>query len=111
MPVTPVRLDLVMADWCPHCRPASTEPAPLLARALGVPLRILDIEDREQERIADRLVLEHGDWTEDYLIPQVFLEWSDGHVEHLLTGDPAGISGTKHRWEELLKRPPLTQSL
>ena len=104
MGARPVRLDLVMADWCPHCRPTSTDVAPTLARQLGVPLRELDIDDPAQERIADDLVKEHGDWTPDYLIPQVFLEWSDGRIEHLLTGVPGSVEGTRRRWVEQLGR-------
>lgn len=100
----PVRLDLVTARWCPHCTPTSTERAPVLARTLGVPLRLLDIDVRAQESIADALVHDHGDWTEDYLIPQVFLEWSDGRVEHLLTGAPEGVSVTRQRWDALFDR-------
>ena len=100
----PQRLDLVFAFWCPHCYPLSTELAPRLAEQLGVPLRRLDIDVRAQEDIADELVREHGDWTPDYLIPQVFLEWSDGRIEHLLTGIPGPVSGTQRAWDELFTR-------
>jgi thiol-disulfide isomerase/thioredoxin len=99
---TPARLDLVYATWCPHCVPVSTEAAPRLARKLNVPLRLLDIDDREMERVADRLVEAHGDWTEDYLIPQVFLEWSGGRIQHLLTGTPGSVAATRSSWEHLL---------
>ena len=100
----PQQLDLVMAEWCPHCSPLSVEMGEKLAQRLGVPLRILDIDERAQELVADRLVREHGDWTEDYLIPQVFLEWSDGRIEHLLTGIPGSVTGTRRAWEDLLAR-------
>lgn len=103
MPAQPVRLSLVYAKWCPHCVPVSTAPAPRLARRLGVPLRLLDIDDPAEERIADALVREHGDWTEDYLIPQLFVEWADGRVTHLLTGVPGPVEGTRARWERLLR--------
>jgi thiol-disulfide isomerase/thioredoxin len=103
--VHPTRLDLVFAFWCPHCHTLSTELAPKLAERLGVPLRLLDIDRPDQEAIADQLVLEYGDWTADYLIPQVFLEWSDGHIEHLLTGIPGPVAGTRRAWDELLARP------
>ncbi|HEY6237791.1 MAG TPA: hypothetical protein VIZ68_01210 [Thermoplasmata archaeon] len=106
MPAQPVRLDLVMATWCPHCVPVSTDPAPELARRIGVPLRILDIDHREQELAADELVRDHGDWTEDYLIPQIFLTFSDGRVEHLLTGVPGPTEGTRALWAALLRRWP-----
>ena len=103
-PPHPARLDLVFAHWCPHCHTLSTDRAPKLAAALHVPLRLLDIDDPAQEREADGLVREHGDWTEDYLIPQVFLEWSDGRVEHLLTGVPGSVEGTRRAWDALFAR-------
>ncbi|MCI4330838.1 MAG: hypothetical protein L3K19_03190 [Thermoplasmata archaeon] len=102
----PVRLDLVYADWCPHSTPMSTERAPLLAKKLEVPLRLLDIDVREQERLADHLVEAHGDWTEDYLIPQVFLEWSNGRIQHLLTGTPGSLASTRASWTKLLTGDP-----
>lgn len=98
----PARLDLVMATWCPHCDPLSVELAQRLARHLGVPLRILDIDHRDEEGLADALVERYGDWTPDYLIPQVFLERTDGQVEHLLTGVPGPTSGTRRAWERVL---------
>jgi hypothetical protein len=100
----PTRLNLVIATWCPHCVPLSTKAAPRLADALHVPLRVLDVDEPPEERIADRLVLDHGDWSADYLVPQVFLEWSDGHVEHLLTGTPGSTEGTQRSWDRLLSR-------
>lgn len=103
--VRPIALDLVMAEWCPHCAPLSLELGQQLAAKLGVPLRILDIDVPEQERQADALVEAHGDWTPDYLIPQVFLERADGSIEHLLTGVPGPISGTRRAWERLLTAP------
>jgi len=101
MDARPVRLDLVMAEWCPHCYPLSTEQAALMGRSLGVPVRVLDIDQRDQELAADDLVRAHGDWTEDYLIPQVFLEWSDGRIEHLLTGTPGSVAATRQSWERI----------
>ncbi len=100
---TPKRLDLVYAVWCPHCVPISTDRAPRLAKQWGVPLRLLDIDQPELERIADGLVETHGDWIPDYLIPQVFLEWSDGRIDHLLTGTPGSLEGTTRSWERLLR--------
>lgn len=102
----PKRLTLVLATWCPHCVPLSTDRAPRLAKQLGVPLRVLDIDVRSQELVADQLVREHGDWTEDYLVPQLFLERDDGTVEHLLTGVHGSLEGTRRRWEELLAAEP-----
>lgn len=100
----PVRLDLVMATWCPHCDPLSIEYAERLARHLGVPLRLLDIDHRDQELLADALVERFGDWTPDYLIPQVFLEREGGTFEHLLTGVPGPTAGTRRAWEKVLAR-------
>ena len=72
-----------------------------MAKDLGVPLLILDIEIPEQLEAADRLVKEHGDWSEDYLIPQVFVEYTDGRVEHLLTGFSEAVSATEASWKAL----------
>jgi hypothetical protein len=106
MPTTrPQQLTLVYANWCPYCNPLSLERAPLLAERLGVPLRLLDIDDRPAERAADALVQEHGDWDPDYLIPQVFLEWTDGSVTHLLTGVPGPMETTRRLWELLIAHP------
>jgi hypothetical protein len=107
----PVRLTLVYATWCPHCVPVSTERAPRLSSRWGVPLRLLDIDRPAQEAIADELVKDHGDWTEDYLIPQAFLEWADGRVTHLLTGVPGDVSGTISLWDRRLGqgKPPTAE--
>ncbi len=98
----PTAVTLVYATWCPHCTPLSEESAERLAHGLGVPLRRLDIDDREQEKVADALVERYGDNDPDYLIPQVFLEWSDGRVEHLLTGDPRSVGHTRSAWDRVL---------
>lgn len=108
MDAKPVRLDLVMARWCPHCNPLSVEQAKIVGRALDVPVRVLDIDRPDEEAIADELVRVHGDWDPDYLIPQVFLTFSDGRVEHLLTGTPGPVEGTRRSWERVraqLHRP------
>jgi hypothetical protein len=73
-----------------------------LAKRLGVPLRVLDIDRPGQVKAADRLVRDHGDASPDYLIPQVFLEWSDGRVEHLLTGFSEQVPRTARAWKDLL---------
>jgi len=106
-PRSPARLTLVFAHWCPHCDPVSLEYAPRLARRLGVPLRLLDLDRPAEERLADDLVREHGGWTEDYLIPQLFLEWTDSSVTHLLTGIPGDPDrGTRAEWQRLLEQSP-----
>jgi len=53
-------------------------------------------------RLADRLVRRAGDWAPDYLIPQVFLEWSDGRAQHLLTGFSEQVARTARAWDDLL---------
>jgi len=97
----PQRLTIVLANWCPHCVPLSVRHGRRLARVLRVPLRTLDIDRRAQERVADRLVRAHGDDSPDYLIPQVFLEWSNGAVDHLLTGFSEQVPRTDRAWKDL----------
>ncbi len=99
--VRPARLTIVLAQWCPHCVPLSVRHGRTLARRLRVPLRLLDIDRKAQVREADRLVARHGDSAPDYLIPQVFLEWSDGRVQHLLTGFSEQVARTDRAWKEL----------
>jgi hypothetical protein len=72
-----------------------------MAKDFKVPLRVLDIEIAEQEIVADRLIEVHGDWSEDYLIPQVFVESDDGQVTHLLTGFSEAVSVTETSWAAL----------
>jgi hypothetical protein len=102
----PLRLSLVYAHWCPHCDPISTDLAPVLATRLGVPLRLLDIDDPKTALDADRIVEEHGLWDPDYVIPQAFLEWDDGRVDPVLIaerGSPTMV--TRAMWEKLLTDP------
>jgi len=73
-----------------------------LAKCLGIRLRILDIDRPAQVKLADRLVRDHGDASPDYLIPQVFLEWSDGRVQPLLTGFSEQVRRTEQAWRDLL---------
>ncbi|HKM75937.1 MAG TPA: hypothetical protein VJZ32_05930 [Candidatus Bathyarchaeia archaeon] len=97
------RISVVLADWCPHCVPLSLEKTRQLASGLNVPLRVLDIDDSRQEKIADRLVKEYGDDVEDYLIPQVFLEYDDGTVRHIFTGFSEAVSVTEAKWNDFFK--------
>jgi len=94
------RITVVLAEWCPHCVPLSLEKSKEMTKALGVPLRVLDIDDSEQEKLSDELVLEHGDFTEDYLIPQVFAEYDDAAVKHIFTGFSEAVDVTKARWDD-----------
>ncbi len=96
------RITIVLADWCPHCVPLSLEIVQQITRELNTELRVLDIDDPEQERIADQLVKEHGDYAEDYLIPQVFIEGTDGSIRHIFTGFSEGVHVTKARWDDFL---------
>lgn len=93
---------IVFAHWCPHCDPPALEAAGRMGKELGVPVRFLDIDVREQEEEADRIVSEHGDWTEDYLIPQIFLELTDGTARHVFTGRPEGVPATSRALADLL---------
>jgi len=93
------RVSIVLAKWCPHCLPFSLHNAKRVAEDLGVPLQVLDIDDPNQLEVADRLVEECGDWSEDYLIPQVFVEYVDGRVSHVFTGFSEAVSGTEACWE------------
>jgi len=94
------RITIVLAQWCPHCVPLSVRYGRRLARRLRVPLRILDID--HQTRAADRIVREHGDSAPDYLIPQVFLEWTDRRTDLLLTGFSEQVPRTERAWKDLL---------
>ena len=95
-------IHVVYADWCPHCVPTTVGPVESAGKALGVPVILHDIETEDVEK-ADELVKKYGDWTPDYLIPQVFLEMDDGRIEHVLTGNPRGILYTRQAVEALLK--------
>jgi thiol-disulfide isomerase/thioredoxin len=96
------RVTIVMAQWCPHCNPLSLNKCKKLANELGASLRILDIDVTEEEKIADGLVEKYGEWTENYVVPQVFLEYDDGNISHILSGSPWGLSETESLWERFL---------
>jgi hypothetical protein len=95
------RVSIILAHYCPHCVPFSLRNAEKMANDLGVPLRVLDIEIAAQELLADKLVEKNGDWSDDYLIPQFFVEYDDGRVTHLLTGFSEAVSATESAWEAL----------
>jgi len=97
----PKAIHVVYAEWCPHCVPTTVEPLKKRGEELGVPCLLHDIDSDEVE-IADDLVRRYGDWSPDYLIPQVFLEYDGGRIEHVLTGNPRGVALTKKAVEELL---------
>ena len=93
---------VVYAKWCPHCVPTTVEPLKRATQELGVPLVLHDI-DTVDVQVADEMVRKYGDWTPDYLVPQVFLESDDGKLEHVLTGNPRGLSLTKQAVDALIQ--------
>lgn len=93
------RITVVLAQWCPHCVPLSLEKCRQIAKNLRVELRVLDIDDPEQVKIADSLVKDYGDSADDYLVPQVFFE-EDGEVHHVFTGFSEGVEVTRARWDD-----------
>ncbi len=72
-----------------------------MAKQLGVELRVLDIDDPEQEKIADSLVKDYGDPADDYLIPQVFFE-EEGKVKHVFTGFSESVEVTRARFDDFI---------
>lgn len=104
----PKAIHVVYAKWCPHCVPTTVEPMKEVAKRLGIQCRLYDI-DTENAGAADELVRKHGDWSEDYIIPQVFLEFQDGAVKHVLTGYSEGVPFTKRAVENLLRSDWLRQ--
>jgi hypothetical protein len=99
----PVMISTVLSQWCPHCVPPSLEATKRLSQELGTPYRILDIDVPDQVKIADKLVKEYGDDGEDYLIPQVFLEFPDGSVHHVFTGFSENPEITKRHWDDFFQ--------
>lgn len=97
------RISIVLASWCPHCVPLSLEMSKKMAGELKVPLRVLDIDHNIDGRTADDLVREHGDYCDDYIVPQVFLEFYDGTVSHIFTGFSEATEVTKKRWDDLFQ--------
>lgn len=72
-----------------------------MSQDLNVPYRVLDIDDPEKGKIGDDLVSRFGDHSEDYLIPQVFLEFPDGRVQHIFTGFSENTEVTKRHWQDM----------
>jgi glutaredoxin len=103
-------IHVVYAGWCPHCVPTTVGPIQRAAKELGVACVLYDI-DTDDEKKADELVERYGDWSPDYLIPQVFVEADDGKIEHVMTGDPRGLQYTRQALEALLKRKFVKQKV
>lgn len=94
------KITIVLAQWCPHCVPLSLEKVRGMAKELKVELQVLDIDQHGLAKEADALVQQHGDFAEDYLIPQVFIERGDGKIEHVFTGFSEGVHVTSARWSD-----------
>ena len=94
-------IHIVYANWCPHCVPTTVVPIGDAGRRLGLPVHLYDI-DTDDEAKADALVKKYGDWTPDYVIPQVFVELDDGVIKHVLTGRREGVVFTKRAVENLI---------
>lgn len=92
----------VYAPWCPHCVPPAHDAMKKMSEELGVPLKQYDI-DTDAVKEADALVKKYGDWSPDYFIPQIFLEFEDGEVLHIFTGYNEGTDLTKKGFENLFK--------
>lgn len=96
---------VVHAQWCPHCHPTTVEPLQKAAGELGVPFHSYDIDKPDEEQKGDELVRRYGDWCEDYLVPQVFVETKDGVMRHVLTGYSEGVGLTERAVNNLLRSP------
>lgn len=94
-------IHVVYAEWCPHCVPTTVEPMKNAAAELRVRYVKHDI-DTEDVKTADELVRKYGDWSPDYIVPQVFLEFRDGSMKHVLTGYSEGVAYTKKAVENFL---------
>jgi hypothetical protein len=73
-----------------------------ISEKLGITFFSYDVDVPEQERKADELVRKFGDWSEDYVVPQVFVEMSDGEMRHVLTGCSEGVDFTRRAVNNLL---------
>ena len=89
--------------------PTTVGPMQKKAEELGIPCILHDI-DTDDEAFADELVRKYGDWTPNYLVPQVFLEYEGDRFRHALTGNPQGITLTKSAVERLLSSELLAGS-
>jgi hypothetical protein len=95
-------IHVVYANWCPHCVPTTVEPMKKAAQDLGIPYHGYDIDIKDDESKADELVRKYGDWSDDYIIPQVFVELADGSIKHVLTGYSEGVAFTRRAIENFL---------
>ena len=100
-------IHVVYADWCPHCVPTAVEPVKKKVQELGISCILYDIDDPDASKKADELVKKYGDWSDDYLIPQVFLEYESGEIRHVFTGYSEDIELTRGALNNLLTSPLL----
>ncbi len=98
-------IKIVHASWCPHCHPTTVEPMEEFSKRRGIPISTYDIDDPDQVKQADNLVMNFGDRSEDYLIPQIFLEFKDGGIVHVLTGYSESVELTKRAVMNLMNSP------
>jgi len=96
----PKALVLVHSKWCPYCRIA-IKTAETLSRELKIVLKLLDIDVTNEEEEADLYVRKYGHWSEDYVIPQLFIECEDGTAQHLFTG-ASSIEATRVKLKKIL---------
>jgi glutaredoxin len=97
----PGQISIVLATWCPHCVPLSVEMVKKMSAELGAPYRVLDIDVPADTKLADDMVKEYGDDAEDYLVPQVFLEFPNENIQHIFTGFSESTEVTRKHWEDL----------
>jgi hypothetical protein len=50
-------------------------------------------------------VKKYGDWSEDHLTPQIFLEYENREVKHVFTGYSEDIELTRNGLNNLLRSP------
>ena len=95
-------IHVVYADWCPHCVPMTVEPVKKKAERIGVQCHLYHVDDPKASKKADDLVKKYGDWSEDYLIPQIFIEYENGEVKHVFTGYSEDLELTRSGLNNLL---------
>ena len=78
------------------------EPVKKKAVELGVTCNLYDIDDPEASKKADELVEKYGDWSHDYLIPQIFIEDNSGEIAHVFTGYSEDVELTRRGVNNLL---------
>jgi glutaredoxin len=105
----PATIHIVYARWCPHCVHTTVEPLKKAAAESGMKCVLHDI-DTDDVKVADELVRKYGDWTPDYLIPQVFLEYDNGSIKHVLTGNPRGVEFTRDAVMRLVRSGTLSRA-